>query len=66
MAKHFDNGTAKKAAKRDRPAPTHRPVHPEQTAAERARVPQNQLAPSTDADAPEAAPKKARRRSVKK
>jgi hypothetical protein len=61
-----DHGLTKPKKKRARPAPTHRPVHPEQTAAERSRVPQNRLAPVAGADTPESTPKKARRRSVKK
>lgn len=66
MSKRVDHGLAKAKKKRARPPVTHRPVHPEQTAAERARVPQNRLAPIADADTPESTPKKARRRSVKK
>jgi hypothetical protein len=66
MSKRIDHGLEKAPKKRARPPVTHRLVHPEQTAAERARVPQNQLAPSMDADTPEGTPKKARRRKVKK
>lgn len=61
------------AADRERPPVTHRPVDPAQTAAEQARVPQNQLAPDPHAvdrddpaEAESGAQKKARRRSVKK
>lgn len=76
MAKHYEPGdddAAEHAAERERPPLTHRPVHPEQTAAEQARVPQNQLAPDPNAtarddpaEAESGSQKKARRRSVKK
>lgn len=73
MAKVFDNGDAETAADRERPALTHAPVDPAQTAAEQDRVPQNRTAPVADADtsddgsdAEDGSQKKARRRSVKK